>query len=132
MTELPTFRYGMKRSRRKLGAFEIAPVSKEGIEVIKNIVQMAVDNNMLSASDANSALRILTVNPQSRLSVLGRRLARLVELVESFKNMDSRLTDVAENTSDEFNALVSVINSNELWEKKYEDEEEEEQDKNNL
>ena len=95
--------------------FAITPVSHEGMKTITSIIKMAIENEMISESDASSALKILTINPQTRLSKIGIRMARLQETVKDLRDMDSRMTVVAELFDTELKDLTTVINSNPLW-----------------
>jgi|TARA_Y100000310_G_scaffold317316_1_gene370074 hypothetical protein len=102
-----------KESKHKF--YHIEPVSQEAIETIQNIVSMAVDNKMIEEADAERALKILSTNPHNRLTVLGKRMARLLEQIEEIKSMDRRIEVMGEKVKEEFEGLKTIIEWNPNW-----------------
>ena len=59
--------------------YHMEPISPESLNAIRTIISIAVDREMIEEIDAERALKILNINPHNRLTILGRRLARLVD-----------------------------------------------------
>ena len=100
----------------KLYHFE--PISEGAITALRSIISLAVDNNMIEEVDAERAIKLLNTNPHTRLTVLGKRLARLLEHVEEVKSLDSRTDVMAQMCKKEFEGLTTIIDWNPEWRKK--------------
>jgi Zn-dependent M32 family carboxypeptidase len=102
-------------SKGKSRFYHIEPVSQEAIKAIQSIISMAIDSNMIEEADAERALKILTVNPHNRLTVLGKRMARLLEQIEEIKSIDRRIEVMGEQVKEEFEGLKTIIEWNPNW-----------------
>ena len=95
--------------------YHIEPISPEAINTLRTIISIAVDNEMIEEVDAERALKIITVNPHNRLTVLGRRLARLVDYFDEIKSLDARTEVIVEQVKEEFEGLKTIIEWNPNW-----------------
>ena len=95
--------------------YHIEPISPEAIKTLRTIISIAVDNEMIEEVDAERALKIITVNPHNRLTVLGRRLARLVDYFDEIKSLDARTEVIVEQVKEEFDGLKTIIEWNPNW-----------------
>ena len=91
------------------------PVSPEALKAIRTIISIAVDKEMIEEIDAERALKIMTINPHNRLTVLGRRLARLVDYFDDLKSLDNRTDVIVEQVKEEFEGLKTIIEWNPNW-----------------
>ena len=98
--------------------YRYEPISEGAITALRNIISIAVDNNMMEEVDAERAIKLLDTNPHNRLTVLGKRLARLLEHVEEVKNLDSRTEVMVQMCKEEFEGLSNILNWNPEWRKK--------------
>ena len=94
------------------------PVSEGAITALRTIISLAVDNGMIEDVDAERARKILSTNPHNRLTVLGKRLARLLDFVEEIKSIDSRTEVIAQQVKEEFDGLKTIIEWNPNWREK--------------
>tara|TARA_R100001244_G_scaffold57617_1_gene48794 strand:+ start:89 stop:421 length:333 start_codon:yes stop_codon:yes gene_type:complete len=95
--------------------YHIESISPEAIKTLRTIISIAVDNEMIEEVDAERALKIITVNPHNRLTVLGRRLARLVDYFDEIKSLDARTEVIVEQVKEEFKGLKTIIEWNPNW-----------------
>ena len=95
--------------------YHIESISPEAIKTLRTIISIAVDNEMIEEVDAERALKIMTVNPHNRLTVLGRRLARLVDYFDEIKSLDARTEVIVEQVKEEFKGLKTIIEWNPNW-----------------
>jgi|TARA_R110000824_G_scaffold364280_1_gene552622 hypothetical protein len=95
--------------------YHIESISPEAIKTLRTIISIAVDNEMIEEVDAERALKIMTVNPHNRLTVLGRRLARLVDYFDEIKSLDARTEVIVEQVKEEFEGLKTIIEWNPNW-----------------
>ena len=95
--------------------YNMEPISPEALKAIRTIVSIAVDKEMIEEIDAERALKIMTINPHNRLTVLGRRLARLVDYFDELKSLDDRTGRILEQVQDEFEGLKTIIAWNPDW-----------------
>jgi hypothetical protein len=105
----------MKKSNRP---YYYDPISEGAITALRSIISLAVDNNMIEEVDAERAIKLLDTNPHARLTVLGKRLARLLEHVEEVKSLDSRTEVMSQMCKKEFEGLTTILNWNPEWRKK--------------
>ena len=91
------------------------PISPEALKAIRTIVSIAVDKEMIEEIDAERALKIMTINPHNRLTVLGRRLARLIDYFDDLKSLDNRTDVIVEQVKEEFEGLKTIIEWNPNW-----------------
>ena len=91
------------------------PISPEVLKAIRTIISIAVDKEMIEEIDAERALKIMTINPHNRLTVLGRRLARLVDYFDDLKSLDNRTDVIVEQVKEEFEGLKTIIEWNPNW-----------------
>lgn len=91
------------------------PISPEALKAIRTIISIAVDKEMIEEIDAERALKIMTINPHNRLTVLGRRLARLVDYFDDLKSLDNRTEVIVEQVKEEFEGLKTIIEWNPNW-----------------
>tara|TARA_R110000787_G_scaffold57255_3_gene130934 strand:- start:92 stop:424 length:333 start_codon:yes stop_codon:yes gene_type:complete len=91
------------------------PISPEALKAIRTIISIAVDKEMIEEIDAERALKIMTINPHNRLTVLGRRLARLVDYFDDLKSLDNRTDVIVEQVKEEFEGLKTIIEWNPNW-----------------
>ena len=95
--------------------YHIESISPEAIKTLRTIISIAVDNEMIEDVDAERALKIITINPHNRLTVLGRRLARLVDYFDEIKSLDARTEVIVEQVKEEFEGLKTIIEWNPNW-----------------
>ena len=95
--------------------YHIESISPEAIKTLRTIISIAVDNEMIEEVDAERALKIITVNPHNRLTVLGRRLARLVDYFDDIKSLDNRTEVIVAQVKEEFEGLKTIIEWNPNW-----------------
>ena len=98
--------------------YRYEPISEGAITALRNIISIAVDNNMMEEVDAERAIKLLDTTPHNRLTVLGKRLARLLEHIEEVKSLDSRTEVMAQMCKEEFEGLSTILNWNPEWRKK--------------
>jgi hypothetical protein len=95
--------------------YHMEPISPESLNAIRTIISIAVDREMIEEIDAERALKILNINPHNRLTVLGRRLARLVDYFDELKSLDNRTDVIVAQVKEEFEGLKTVIEWNPDW-----------------
>ena len=95
--------------------YHMEPISPEALKAIRTIISIAVDEEMIEEIDAERALKIMTINPHNRLTVLGRRLARLVDYFDDLKSLDNRTDVIVEQVKEEFEGLKTIIEWNPNW-----------------
>ena len=95
--------------------YHMEPISPEALKAIRTIVSIAVDKEMIEEIDAERALKIMTINPHNRLTVLGRRLARLIDYFDDLKSLDNRTDVIVEQVKEEFEGLKTIIEWNPNW-----------------
>ena len=95
--------------------YHMEPISPEALKAIRTIISIAVDKEMIEEIDAERALKIMTINPHNRLTVLGRRLARLVDYFDDLKSLDNRTDVIVEQVKEEFEGLKTIIDWNPNW-----------------
>tara|TARA_R110000772_G_scaffold30268_3_gene75259 strand:+ start:81 stop:413 length:333 start_codon:yes stop_codon:yes gene_type:complete len=95
--------------------YHMEPISPEALKAIRTIISIAVDKEMIEEIDAERALKIMTINPHNRLTVLGRRLARLVDYFDDLKSLDNRTDVIVEQVKEEFEGLKTIIEWNPNW-----------------
>ena len=95
--------------------YHMEPISPEALKAIRTIISIAADKEMIEEIDAERALKIMTVNPHNRLTVLGRRLARLIDYFDDLKSLDDRTDVIVEQVKEEFEGLKTIIEWNPNW-----------------
>jgi|TARA_R110001583_G_scaffold163_2_gene1501 hypothetical protein len=95
--------------------YHMEPISPEALKAIRTIISIAVDKEMIEEIDAERALKIMTINPHNRLTVLGRRLARLIDYFDDLKSLDNRTDVIVEQVKEEFEGLKTIIEWNPNW-----------------
>jgi len=82
-----------------------ASVSPEGLEVLKNIVDIAVGGDMLSASDAKKIMAIMHCNPAMRLTRVFKQVREIEKAFRDRDWLDKRMTSIMNDCHDELEGI---------------------------
>ena len=69
-------------------------VSPDGLEALRNIIDVAVSGNMMSQSDANKVMAILHCNPAMRLTRVFQRIRSVEKLLNDMQVSDMRMNSI--------------------------------------
>ena len=83
--------------------------SKESLEQLKAVLEVAVSNEMISSTDANRMLRILEVNPAAQLARLGQRLTIIEKTAQDLSGLEQRIQFAAKSSRKELERLDTLI-----------------------
>lgn len=84
-------------------------ISPEGLTAIQDVIRIAAQGGFISEQDGLKALKILRTNPHARLSRIGPRLNRLIELVKKVSQWEDHLESLVESTQAEMEDLKEQI-----------------------
>ena len=79
--------------------------SSNSIAKLSTILDVAVNGNLISSDDAARMLRIIKLNPCSRIARIGQRLSLLESVIKEFQSIDHRLAFALKREEEELTAI---------------------------
>ena len=90
-------------------------ISEAALKILRATIDLVADNKMIGREDSKKALAILNVNPHRRLSLLGKRLARIQADVSELTSIHMGLEDIANESQRELDLLTAIIEWQPEW-----------------